>query len=70
MTDRTAPPLGALAAEPTFHRIDGLSIRFVESDRRDADELHVVDAGHFIWEDAAGECAPLVQGGPRGSRHV
>ena len=39
MTDRTAPPLIALAAEPTFRTIDGVSIRFVESDRRDADAL-------------------------------
>ena len=39
MTDRTAPPLSALAAEPTFRTIDGVSIRFVESDRRDADAL-------------------------------
>jgi pimeloyl-ACP methyl ester carboxylesterase len=39
MTDRTAPPLSVLAAEPTFRSIDGVSIRFVESDRRDADAL-------------------------------
>ena len=39
MTDRADPPLSALAAEPTFRSIDGLSIRFVESDRRDADAL-------------------------------
>jgi pimeloyl-ACP methyl ester carboxylesterase len=39
MTDRTASPLSALAAEPTFRTIDGVSIRFVESDRRDADAL-------------------------------
>jgi pimeloyl-ACP methyl ester carboxylesterase len=39
MTDRTAPSLSALAAEPTFRSIDGVSIRFVESDRRDADAL-------------------------------
>lgn len=39
MTDPTAPPLSALAAEPTFRTIDGVSIRFVESDRRDADAL-------------------------------
>jgi pimeloyl-ACP methyl ester carboxylesterase len=39
MTDRTAQPLTALAAEPTFRTIDGLSIRFVESDRRDVHAL-------------------------------
>ena len=39
MTDRTAPAPSVLAAEPTYRRIDGISIRFVESDRRDADAL-------------------------------
>ena len=39
MTDRTAPSFSALAADPTFRTIDGVSIRFVESDRRDADAL-------------------------------
>ena len=109
--------LSEIAAKPTFRTIDGVSIRFVESDRRDADalllspmrdvqsyptelealrdvlahtqtpvqiisgrrdavvplvnaehlhqrlphsELRVVDAGHFIWEDAADEYAALV----------
>jgi pimeloyl-ACP methyl ester carboxylesterase len=23
-------------------------------------ELHLLDAGHFVWEDAADECAALV----------
>src|SRR5262245_15479126 len=39
MTDRTVQPLAALAAEPTFRTIDGLSIRIAESDRRGADAL-------------------------------
>jgi pimeloyl-ACP methyl ester carboxylesterase len=39
MTDRTARSFSALAADPTFRTIDGVSIRFVESDRRDADAL-------------------------------
>jgi pimeloyl-ACP methyl ester carboxylesterase len=39
MTDRIVPPLSALATEPTFRSIDGVSIRFVESDRRAADAL-------------------------------
>jgi pimeloyl-ACP methyl ester carboxylesterase len=39
MTDRTASPLSEIAALPTFRTIDGVSIRFVESDRRDADAL-------------------------------
>jgi pimeloyl-ACP methyl ester carboxylesterase len=39
MTDRIAHPLTALTTEPTFRTIDGLSIRFAESDRRDADAL-------------------------------
>ena len=39
MTDRTIQPLAALAATPTFRTIDGLSIRFVESDHRDVHAL-------------------------------
>ena len=39
MTDRSALSLSAPDAEPTFRTIDGLSIRFVESDSRDADAL-------------------------------
>jgi len=39
MTDRTAQSLTALAAEPRFRTIDGLSIRFVESHGQDADAL-------------------------------
>src|SRR5262245_22945286 len=39
MTDRTVRRLSEIAAEPTFRSIDGVSIRFVESDRRDADAL-------------------------------
>jgi hypothetical protein len=31
--------LNQLAAKPTFRTIDGLSIRFVESERRSADAL-------------------------------
>jgi pimeloyl-ACP methyl ester carboxylesterase len=39
MTHRAAQPLSEIAAKPTFRTIDGVSIRFVESDRRDADAL-------------------------------
>ena len=39
MTKRTARPLGVIASQPTFRTIDGLSMPFVESDRRDADAL-------------------------------
>ena len=39
MTDRPARTLKEIAAEPTFRTIDGVSIRFAESDRRDADAL-------------------------------
>jgi pimeloyl-ACP methyl ester carboxylesterase len=39
MADRAAQVLTALAAEPTFRTIDGLSIRFVESDHRDVHAL-------------------------------
>ena len=39
MTGRTARPLSEIASEPTFRTIDGLSIRFIESDRRNADAL-------------------------------
>ena len=31
--------LSEIAATPTFRTIDGVSMRFVESDRRDADAL-------------------------------
>ena len=33
MTDRPTRPLSQLATEPTFRTIDGVAIRFVESDR-------------------------------------
>lgn len=36
---RSTRPLSELAAKPTYRTIDGLSIRYVESDRRDADAL-------------------------------
>ena len=39
MTERTAGPFREIASKPTFRTIDGLSIRFVESDRREADAL-------------------------------
>ena len=39
MTHRTERFLGELAAMPTFRTIDGVSIRFAESDRRNADAL-------------------------------
>jgi pimeloyl-ACP methyl ester carboxylesterase len=39
MTERTARPLSEIASEPAFRTIDGLSIRFIESDRRNADAL-------------------------------
>src|SRR6478672_4496658 len=37
--NRTAQQLAEIASEPTFRAIDGLSVRFVESDRRDVDAL-------------------------------
>ena len=39
MTERTARPLSEIASESTFGTVDGLSIRFGESDRRNADAL-------------------------------
>jgi pimeloyl-ACP methyl ester carboxylesterase len=39
MTHRAAQSLSEIAAKPTFRTIDGVSIRFVESDSRDADAL-------------------------------
>ena len=39
MTDRPAQRLSEAAVKPTFRTIDGVSIRYVESDRRDADAL-------------------------------
>jgi pimeloyl-ACP methyl ester carboxylesterase len=39
MTTRLASPLGEIATKPTFRTIDGVSVRFLESDRRDADAL-------------------------------
>ena len=39
MTDGAARSLSDTGAEPTFRKIDGLSIRFVESDPRDTDAL-------------------------------
>src|SRR4030095_9681756 len=39
MPNKAARPLSEAAIEPMFRVIDGVSIRFVESDRRDADAL-------------------------------
>jgi pimeloyl-ACP methyl ester carboxylesterase len=39
MTHRSPQAMGEIAASPTFRTIDGLSIRFVESDQRGADAL-------------------------------
>ena len=39
MTDRHAQLLNEIGATPTFRIVDGVSIRFVESDRRDTDAL-------------------------------
>ena len=39
MTHTPAQPLNVLAAKTTVRTVDGVSIRFVESDRRDADAL-------------------------------
>ena len=39
MTNRRDQRLGELAARPTFRTIDGLSIRFVESEPRNSDAL-------------------------------
>ena len=65
MTDRTARSLSDIGAEPTFCTIDGLSIRFVESDPRDTDALlfspwpESVFAYEPIWSRLA-ETAHLV----------
>jgi pimeloyl-ACP methyl ester carboxylesterase len=39
MTGRPAQSFGEIAAQPTFRTIDGVSIRFVESEQRNADAL-------------------------------
>jgi pimeloyl-ACP methyl ester carboxylesterase len=39
MAHQSAQPLSEIAAKPTFRTIGGVSVRFVESDRRDADAL-------------------------------
>lgn len=39
MTQRPTQPLSEIAVRPTFRTIDGVSIRFVESDRRDLDAM-------------------------------
>src|SRR5262245_37740605 len=39
MTTRQQQGLSEIGGQPTFHTIDGLSIRFVESERRHADAL-------------------------------
>ena len=39
MTDRHAQLLNEIGATPAFRTVDGVSIRFVESDRRDTDAL-------------------------------
>ena len=39
MTDRHAQLLNEIGATPTFRTVDGVSTRFVESDRRDTDAL-------------------------------
>ena len=39
MTDRPGLPLNTIAANPTFRTIDGVSVRYVESDRQGADAL-------------------------------
>lgn len=65
MTDRTASSLSALAAEPRFRTIDGLSIRVVESEPRNTDALLLspwpesVFAYEPIWSRLA-EAAHLV----------
>jgi pimeloyl-ACP methyl ester carboxylesterase len=65
MTHRTARPLSEIASKPTFRTIDGLSIRFVEGDRRGSDALlfspwpESVFAYEPIWSRLA-ETAHLV----------
>ena len=39
MTHQAAQSLSEIAAKPAFRTIDGVSIRFVESDQRNADAL-------------------------------
>jgi hypothetical protein len=38
-THQQSPSLSEIAGKPTFRTIDGLSVRFVESDRRGPDAL-------------------------------
>ena len=65
MTGRPVQPLGEIAAKPTFRTIDGVSVRFVESNRGDTDALLLspwpesVFAYEPIWSQLA-ETAHLV----------
>lgn len=65
MTGGPVQPLGEIAAKPTFRTIDGVSVRFVESARGDADALLLspwpesVFAYEPIWSQLA-ETAHLV----------
>jgi len=61
MADQPTQSLSALGREPRFRTIDGISIRFVESDRRDADAILLspwpesVFAYETIWPRLANE---------------
>jgi hypothetical protein len=48
------------AIRTQFRTIDGLSIRFSESEEREDHALLLSDAGHFFWEDAADPFAALL----------
>ena len=56
MTCRAARSLGEVAGKPAFRPVDGVSIRYVESDQRNADALLIspwpesvfaYEVGHF-----------------------
>ena len=59
MTHRPTRPLSEIAATPTFRTIDGVSVRFVESERREIDALLLspwpesVFAFEAIWPQLA-----------------
>jgi hypothetical protein len=64
MTHRRVPPLGEIATKPAFRTIDGVSIRFAESDPGNSDALLLspwpesVFAYEPIWSRFGGTDAP------------
>jgi pimeloyl-ACP methyl ester carboxylesterase len=59
-----------------FRSVDGLRIRYAESDgshefldaRLPNSRLVVIDAGHFVWEEAPMEYASIVLDSTQGGR--